>query len=57
MGAVATLDSTTTLEDLVASIWDEVVTTGETDCPVCDGTMRPSDHGAATCESCGSELS
>ena len=41
------------LEDLVVGVWDELVTQGRADCPVCGDSMSP----AAGCSGCGSELS
>jgi hypothetical protein len=42
-----------TLEDAVLGLWDELVTSGRAECPVCGGSIAPS----AGCESCGAELS
>jgi hypothetical protein len=42
-----------TLEDVVLGLWDELVTSGRTECPVCGGSIA----AAAECESCGAQLS
>jgi hypothetical protein len=42
-----------TLEDVVLGLWDELVTSGRAECPVCGGSIAPS----AGCESCGAALS
>ena len=41
------------LEDLIVGTWDELVASGSAACPVC----RAQIGRAASCESCGSELS
>ena len=42
-----------TLEDSIVHIWDELVTSGRAECPVCRSEMSAV-HG---CAGCGSELS
>ena len=42
-----------TLEDLVLSVWGELVSEGRAECLVCGGEMSP----AKGCPDCGSELS
>ena len=42
-----------TLEDVVLDLWEELVTAGRAECPVCGGSIAP----AAKCGSCGAELS
>jgi tRNA(Ile2) C34 agmatinyltransferase TiaS len=42
-----------TLEDVVLSAWEDLVTGGPAECPVCGGSMR----SVGGCRSCGSDLS
>jgi tRNA(Ile2) C34 agmatinyltransferase TiaS len=41
-----------TLEDAVLEVWEDLVTHGRAECPVCGGPMS----AAGGCESCGAEL-
>ncbi len=41
-----------TLEDTVLGVWEDLVTIGRAECPVCGGSM----DRTAGCESCGAEL-
>jgi hypothetical protein len=41
-----------TLEDVVLGVWEDLVTTGRAECPVCGGSIRR----PAGCESCGTEI-
>jgi hypothetical protein len=42
-----------TLEDAVLGVWEDLVTQGRAECPVCGDPMSP----VAGCSACGSELS
>jgi hypothetical protein len=52
----------TSLDDLVAGVWEGLAAHRVVGCPVCDGQMRPA-YGAqsrpigGSCSSCGSRLS
>jgi hypothetical protein len=46
-------DGGPTLEDAILRAWDDLITDGSTDCPVCRAAMSP----LGGCGSCGSELS
>jgi hypothetical protein len=41
-----------TLEDVVLGVWEDLVTVGRAEGPVCGSSMAPT----AGCESCGAEL-
>jgi hypothetical protein len=50
-----------TLEELIAGVWDEVVTEGRTACPLCGGELegRASAHSRPTegrCHDCGTTI-
>jgi len=42
-----------TLEDVVLGAWEDLVSGGPAECPVCGGSMRT----AGGCTSCGADLS
>ena len=42
-----------TLEDAILRVWDDLLSDGRADCPVCSATIAP----AGRCDACGSELS
>jgi hypothetical protein len=46
-------DGGPTLEQAIVAAWDDLVSAGRAECPVCSGELTP----LAGCTSCGSELS